>query len=294
MSRAGSARARSVSMRSRTRSRSRSSSIISTQHDQRATYRSRGGRRSRRGRRRRRFRYNVLNTLMNEQPLQIFTRKRVENLTSGNDAQGFYGVGIFQTRYDFERDLFEIFGDAGFNLADDTKRGARINIKSVCLDVEIKNNGDTDIIMDVYELLNRKDIDTTATYASQFSDLFDNQTTITAASVTDPAVSVFENANFCQHYKVLSKREVLIPQGDIITMQMRSSKDRRIQGEAVMRYLNALPKVSRCYFFMWHGPPEPNGTSPRLASTSLTIAWQKSYKYGLAPTPKQNPGIHNI
>lgn len=290
----GRKRLRSTSRaRSRSVSRSRSSSIVSRQHDQRGVYRSRGGRGSGRRRGYTRFRYRVLNTLLNEQPMQIYTVKGANNLITTANKMGFYGVGLYQTQYTGQNDLYNIFTDAGISLATAAQKGMRVIIKGAVLDVEIKNNGTADIIMDVYELLNRKDVASTDTYTNQWASFFGMQGSITAAANDDPSNSVFENGAFCQHYKVLSKREVLIPSGDTITMQMRLSRDRRIQGESVLNYVNAIPKLSRLFFFMWHGPPEANAGSPQIGASDLTLTWQKVYKYGVPPTPKAQPAIHN-
>jgi len=280
----------------RSRSRTRSSSIISRQHDQRGTYQSRG-RASSGSRRYRRFRYRVMNALLNEQPLQIYTTKKSQQFTSAVDQQSFWGVGLYQTSYTGQTDLLSIATDAGITTGTAAQQGMRVIIKGAVLDVELKNNGSSDIIMDVYELLNVKDVNTTNAIDTQWSTFYAQQGTITAASAVDPAVSVFENGAFCQHYKVLRKREVLLPAGEIITMQMRLSKDRRIQVDSILNYTNAIPKLAKYYWFMWHGPPDPTaggGGTPALAATSVTISYQKSYKYGVPPTPKAQPQVHNV
>lgn len=291
----GRKRQRSTSRaRSRARSRSRSSSIISRQHDQRGVYSSRSGRRGRGRGSYSRFRYRVMNTLLNEQPMQIYTTKGAANLSTTVNNMGYYGIGLYQTTYFGQNDLFNIFADAGINLALAPQKNMRVLVKGCVLDVEIKNNGTADIIMDVYELQNRKDVATTDTYTQQWGTFYAQQGTITAASPSDPSNSVFENGAFCQHYKVLSKREVLLPAGELITMQMRLSRDRRISGTSVLDYINAIPKLSRLYFFMWHGPPEANVSSPQIGTSDLTVTWQKVYKYGVPPTPKAQPQVHNV
>lgn len=279
--------------KSRRRVRSRSSGIVSRQRDQSSRYRSSNRRRSRRSGGNSKFAYRVMNVLLNDQPLQIYTHRGAVNLASAVDAQSFYGVGLYNTQYIGQADLYQIFTDAGFAPGTEAEQGRKIHIKSACLDVELRNNGGSDVIMDVYELLNRKAYPGTDDYDDQFSDCYAAQGTITAASVLDPAVSIFENAVFCQYYKVLSKREVLIPAGELITMQMRISKDHEISCQTLINDVNAVPRISKLFFFMWHGPPDKNTTMPRITTTDLTLTWQKSYKYGLSPTPKQQPAVHN-
>lgn len=286
-------RAMSISRsRSRSRSRYRSSSIVSRQHDQAGGYRARFGR-TRRARRYRRFRYRVLNTVLNEQPLQIYTAKGASNETTAVNQLGVYGMGLYLTSYTGSTDLATIASDAGITTSTTNQKGMRVYIKSACMDVEIKNNLTTQIVMDVYEVINRKDVGSTSDIETQWSNFYAQQATIGSADPLDPANSLFENATFCQHYKIIRKREVLIPGGEIVTMQMRMSKDRTIQVDTILDYVNAIPKVSRFYIFSWHGPPETSGGVSRIAATDVTFAWQKSYKWGVPPTPKAQPGVRN-
>jgi len=271
--------------RSRSRSSFRSSGVASRQRDQSTRYRSRG--RRRRGSR---FGYRVMNTLLNQQPLQIYTAKGGEDGVSAAGDTSIVGYGIYTTQYSGQADLYNIFVDAGQTLATAANSTTRVYIKSVCLDVQLKNTGAAEIIMDVYEVLNMKDVATTDGIGAQWVTFFNKMTAITAKDDTDVANSLFENPVFCQHYKILSKKEVLILPGEITTMQMRSGKDRMIQGQRVLDYVNSLPRLSRFYIFQWHGGPTTSGV---VAATTVSITWQKAYKYAIAPTPIRVSSIHS-
>lgn len=281
-------RSRSVRRRPmrRRRGRGRSLGILSQQRDQtnrrvRSRYRRSG-----------RLNYRVMNILYNQQPLRTYTIADAVNQTSAVNLQSYYGIGLFTTQQVDQNDLFQVFGDAGLPLATATERTGKVTIKSACLDVEIKNTGVETIIMDIYEILNVRDVATTNDIGSQWNTFFNQQTAgagLSTKNPSNPAVSVFENPAFCQHYKVLSKREVMIQGDQIISLQMRYGKDRVIHGNQVINQLGAIPKLAKFYFFMWHGPPDPAATTspsaqPGLLATSLTFAFQKSYKYGVSPS----------
>lgn len=288
-------RRRTRSPRVRARSYSRSSSRpVTRQNDQSVTYSGRR-RRRRAGRGGRRFRYRVMQTVNSMQPLQVWTSDNAVNGTSNVDTQGFFGIGLYQTTATGSTDLSSIFTAAGLPLATTTNRSGKLVIKSACLDLEVKNNGTETVILDCYELLCMRDPETTNDLYTQFVDNYANLTTITSKSVFNPAVSVFENPEFCKYYKVLNKREILLPADETMTMQMRNGKDKLIIGDDVVRQQFCMPKLSRFYFFMWHGPPDPTvatGSNPGLTATSLTFAWQKAYKYAIVPG-KQTGGATN-
>lgn len=280
-------RSRSVRRRPmrRRRGRGRSLGILSQQRDQtnrrvRTRYR-RGGR----------FNRRVVNVLMNQQPLRTWTVQKAVNQTSSVNKQSYYGIGLFTTNQTDQPDLFNVFADGSLALGTATERPGRLFIKSACLDVEIKNTGVETIIMDIYEILNVKDVNTTNDIGTQWNTFFNQQSLGVGGIVKDPqnvAVSVFENPAFCQHYKVLSKREVMIQGDQIISLQMRYGKDYKINGNTVVNYQGSIPKLAKFFFFMWHGPPDPAATispdTPGLLATTLTFAYQKSYKYGVSPS----------
>lgn len=293
-------RGRSLARRtSRSRSRTRSSRsrgwssgrLITNQND----YASRfvGSSRRRRGSRAgRRFRYRVLQTVNANQPLSVYT---VTGSARGNtlaNEQSFYGVGLYTTQMSGMNDIQNLMTDAGINLATAAQVSSSVIIKSACLDVQIRNNGSVDAIVDIYEVLNVRDTNSTATIASLFTTYFGQMTTITASSEKNPAVSVFENPQFCRHFKVLKKTETTVPAGDVITMQMRNGKDKKITASTANDYQGCIPKLSKFYFFMWHGIPEWTGTASQLAATDMVFSYQKSYKYALN-SGRTTAQVHN-
>jgi len=281
-------RGRTMSRSGSSRTRSRSSSgwssgrLITNQNDAASRY-SRSGRRRGSGRAGRRFRYRVMQTVNANQPLSVYTVTGGANVTSAINAQNYWGVGLFSTKMTGQNDLENLFIDAGVPTATGANLSSSVVVKSCCLDVQIRNNGTADVVCDVYEILNTKDTQVSSNLTDLFAAYFGQMTTITLAAATNVAVSVFENPQFCKHFKVLNKKETTIPAGDMVTMQMRSGKDRRISGSAIVDYIGCIPKLSKFYFYMFHGIPEYTVTAPnaRTSATDVVITYQKSYKYAI-------------
>lgn len=290
-------RSRGRTMRRRTsRSRSRSSrstsssgSALTNQRDQRTSYRSGGRRRRGSG-----FIRRVQWAIASNQAPRVLTLKKSVNLNCALNKTTAYGVGLYTTAQNDQPDLTTIFTDAGFPVATAINAGCRLVIKSAVLTCEMKNTGSVQLVVDLYTLLNKKDVAQTADMFTQFQTMFVKQETITSASFEDAAVSVFENPVFCQHYKILQKREILIDPGEIATVAMKVSKDRIISAQTVNDYVGSVPKVGKFYFIHFHGAPDPTADAgaPGLAAGTLTVSWQKVYRYCLLPNTKLLPGTH--
>lgn len=273
---------------SRSRSRSgarrsyRSSGLTTNQRDVSQRYRRSG--RGRVGRGVRRFRYRVMQTVNANQPLSVFCYSKSFNLTSAVNEKNVYGVGLYTTQMNDQTDLKDLLLDAGIDIAaaaPNPQLSSRVVIKSACLDVQITNRGAKDALLDIYEVIAVRDSGSTDTVGTQFQKMFDQMTTIGAKDYKNCAVSVFENPVFCRHYKVISKKETQIPPGDIVTMQMRNGKDKSISPNSVINYPSSIPKLARFYVFIHQGVPEDSAGTPRISASTLTISFQKAYKYAI-------------
>lgn len=228
------------------------------------------------------------------EPLQTWTAKASVNGTSNANQNGIYAVGLFTTQMVDQPDLSSISTDA----ATSTDNTQRMWIKSACLDVEFKNTGSSEIIMDIYTLMLRQDTDATENMYSLWEDYFNMQTAITSKGAFDVANSVFQNPQFCKYFKVLSKREVMVLPGEISALQMRRGKDLYVPTDKITTNNTGIPYACKFYFFMWHGPPDPTAgggdpVTPGVASTTITFSWQKSYTYALVPGTRTKLQIHN-
>lgn len=286
--------------RARSRSYSRSGGVTTRQRDQAVRY-SGGRRRRGRGRGVRRFRYRVMNTLLSQEPLQVWTNAQSFSLSSAVNRTGIFGCGLFTTNLSGQTDLASLFTDAGLDTSVSTNDGSRLYIKSACMDVELKNTSSLEVILDVYVVIPQKTVPNQNDIATQFDNTFQKMTGSTGTGGATPSnaapVSLFENPVFCQYYKIISKREMIILPGEITTMQMRFGKDRMIEAQQVINNPNSIPRLAKFYIFSFHGPPDPTAgpsSTPALAGSSMVLSFQKVYKYAVAPTPKQLPHITEV
>lgn len=265
--------------------RGRGTRPVTRQNDQSITYsvgRGRGGRRSRG----RRFRNRVASALNAMQPTQVWTQDYAISGASGVDLQQVYAIGLYQTNATLYDDLNQVFIRGGLDPATAANRSGRICIKNAVLDVELKNTGTETMIMDIYEIQCIRDPNTNADINAQFQTFFNETTLAGTRAWNNVSVSAFENPVFLRYYKILNKREVLLPADEIMTMQMRLPKSRIINADRVARMPNCIPKLAKFYLFMWHGPPDPNAGGagvPGCLATSVTFTFQKAYHYAIMP-----------
>lgn len=253
------------------------SSILSTQHDVSSRYR-----RKAMPRRRRKkwvgFVRKVNAVVQKAQGLSTYTESTSANLTSAVNSTGAMGVGLYNVGGDMN-EVSDMFVDKyGAGIAPQTK----LTIKSAVLDVTIANTGTALAIIDCYILVCRKPYSSAVSIDSQFTTNFNQQGTTSSKSVTNPAVTVFGNPNFCKYWKVLSKKEIMLGAGQVTTMQLRDARDRLVQGIRLTSEPQYL-RGAKAYFFNFHGIPENNAGTARLAATALTWSYQKSYTYGIPP-----------
>jgi len=289
-------RSRRSSRRGRSTRRSgvRNSGLTTNQRDTSNRYVAR--RRSGGSRSARNFRYRVMQTVNADQPLSVYAYSKSVNLNSAVNVKHLYGVGLFTTQMIDQTDLKDLLLDAGIDIAaaaPNPQLSNRVIVKSACLDIQLTNRGAKDALVDIYEVMAVRDIQSTETISSSFQTFFAQTTTITAKDWQSPAVSLFENPVFCRHFKILSKKETQIPPGDLITLQMRYGKDRSISPNTVISYPNSIPKLARFYIFVHQGIPEDNAGTARLSVSNLTISFQKAYKYSVM-SGRTTAQIHTV
>lgn len=259
-------------------------------HETQGRYRARRG-----GRRSRRRGTGIMRSLLSLDPVQTWTNAYSSNQASGVNQASTYGVGLYTTQMTGDTDLQSICTDAGYNIGTTTDLTAKLMIKSAVMDVQFMNTGSSPIIVDVYDVVQRKDPHTTGNVGTQFNTYFNYQTAITAESANDIAVSLFENPVFCQFYKILHKTEVLLGNGEVITRQMKLTRPRLIKTEIVSAYPSAYPRINRFWVFSWHGLPNAtaNSGSAGILATTVTISVQKVYHWQYIPSSQTRARQHN-
>lgn len=265
----------------------RTGPIVSTQRDQATRYR-----RKRMPRRKRKrwvsFTRKVRHVELQMQPLQIFTKEGVINLTSAAGQSQIWSRMAGGTTVANNDEILRIFA-AQYNTTVLSNLVAyRIFIKSLVLDIQLTNNGSTTLIVDVYTLKNRKTFGAAGDVAGQYNAALNEVAAAPNAGtllVNGTATTVFDAPTFCEFWQTLSKREVLIGAGVTCTFQMRLPVNKMIEGKILQTNLQAIPGYTRAFLFDWHGPPNNQGPSgaAQFAPTSVTFGYQTVVHYAVVP-----------
>lgn len=151
-------------------------------------------------------------------------------------------------------------------------RNKKVLIKSMCLDIHIVNNGSNGLEFDVYQVIMRKDWSASSRIDVMFTGSFDEQATATGYTrvVSTPGVTPFQSSNFCEHFKILSKRSILLGAGQATSLQLRISKARMFDGKVLERNTAGIPRYTKGYLFVVKGVPTVvTGTVRRAAGSFI-------------------------
>jgi len=277
----------------RTRSYRRRGAIIpranTTQHDSRGRYSYRPMPRRRR-RMWKRFVRKVTHVALQKQPLQVYTADNAVNQTSAANEMQIWGRMIGGTTVSGNDEILQVFKSA-YNLANAAACVPyKLFLKSMCMDIEVTNNGSSTVIMDVYSLVNRATYNETDDLGSQWVQAIGDVAAPAGGgsySSAQPTLTVFDAPNFCSYWKTLNKTEYLIPANQTLTFQVRLPYNKHIEGKTLITDPQCLPRYARGMFFMWHGQPNNGGAegAAQIAATSLTFSYQTNVHYAFPPGP---------
>lgn len=267
-------------------SRTRESAVLSTQRDAQLRY---VRKRMPRWRRKRwvSFVRKVNHIEQQAQPLQIYQSVLKKSKTVPSGEQWTDGVLLKDNNMPNQGDLVNIFKDAygGSGLTTDYDN-RRIYLKAAVMDLQIKNIGSEQAIVDVYHIRARKTYQASASSTSDtlndiWNDTFGDMSTVGSVSSTNPCLTPFDNPSFCKCFLVLRKTEIIISPDQVVTMQLRDPRNRMLQGR--MLNLGRFGPLCEGYLMQIRGVPEDTESSSGL--TGATIAWsaQSTYHYALPP-----------
>lgn len=214
------------------------------------------------------------------------TLKSINTFAANNQATwGAYLGGTSSTDND---ELLGMFKAAYSGLLTSTTvDDYKLFIKSLCLDVQLRNTGATaDVIVDVYELIARAaDNQAAESIGTQYSRLYSEQNPGSIGSVTptSPASTPFQNGLFLQKWRILKKKEILLSVGTVTTLQMRLPYNRIMQGKTVESNLSYIPGFTRAYLFQARGVPRNNAGVAELQAGEVTMCTQITGVYGIPP-----------
>lgn len=184
-------------------------------------------------------------------------------------------------------DLRQIFSSqiSGTNLQQ--QRDLRLYIKSFRINFNIVNTGASQIILDIFKVVPRKDIaDSEITLSTGYSisnaikgynGYYNGTTTVpgtdavvdphgdTAFVMTDPGVTPFQSSRFTRFFKIVYCRRVDLPAGQSFTMTMSLYSPRELTGER-MQNLSYIKGLSQSILVRQVGMPDGTNGYP-IATT---------------------------
>lgn len=203
------------------------------------------------------------------------------------DKQAYWGYmigGVAPTEND---DLLRAFRAAyGSALALSDLDDYKLFIKSLCLDLQINNNGSTTAIIEIYHLQCRKSYNTTTALDVQYSDTFAEvpaQTGYTRA-IDDLGYTPFQNPIFCSHWSIVKKEQVQLGPGELSTMQIRIPTNKMFYGKTLETNPSCIKGYTRGLLFVMKGEPENNAGSYRQSAGEIIFGTQTSVNYQLPPS----------
>lgn len=263
-----------------------SSSIISNQYDVGSRYR-RQRMPARKRRVWKRFTRRVKHVMLQMQAGSTFTSDNYQRLISvAANTQVTFGQmlgGVGATDNDELLAIFKSAYNPALSVTSTDKY--KLFVKSMVLDLQIKNTGSSSVIIDVYEVVCRQSDVTTNRIETTFNNAFAEQqgALIGSVSATNPAVTPFQNPLFLSMWRVNSKKEILLGAGSTTTMQMRLPYNRMIYGKKLENNVQALPGITKAYLCQVRGTPENNAGSPRLSAGEIVVCGQTTVTYGIPP-----------
>lgn len=282
--------------RTKTKNKVQDRGVMTSQRDVKTIYR-----RKPMPRRRRKqwvsFKRKVTATQIANSALMSFFRQQVMYLTTAANASSFTTATIYS--YGGINGTEGTTGSAsGTGQGDDlvdfwtTKygltsvgRSRKTMFASACMDVHIRNSGAASGILEIYEIIARRDYGSSSVSYDSIEELYTNGFTDTVATPLFTAVTSstlgstpFQNKLFCQQFKVLKKTRVEISAGETISMQMRDPKNRVAYGAEMNANLIFKRGATRGYLFQLYG--EPSGTATqKTTACECRVTVLKSYTY---------------
>lgn len=271
------------------------SSAVSTQLDVRTRFKARRGNKKAR-RAQRRFTGKVQSALMRLDPLRTYTRDDATSVTWAADVQNYTGLtlgAINCTGALALDDLLQCFKDCYTVATVATANKTKLMMRAMCLDVQIRNSDASNTaIVDVYQVVLRKTQQGTLCMSDYYASAWDDQTTVTAASKTNPATTPFQNPNFLTSWRIVRKQEMLIAPGNTVTLQLKTARRKFIDGKNLEICVAGIPGYTCGYFIHARGVPEYNAGAPRLTSGQISIGYQRTYSYAAVPSSLTSEGTH--
>jgi len=231
--------------------------------------------------RRRRNRWKSFTRKVQHVMLQMGGTQSFNALFQGRNTEGvntarWDGQMIGGTTASNNDELFQAFRRAyGTTLTTTTVDDYKLFIKSLCLDIQISNIGDKNVILEMHTLVMRKNYNVGSRIDVCYTDTLAEvppQTGFTQAAPTDVTSTLFQNSLFCQYWRILKKTQIVISPGETTTLQLRIPYNRMLQGKLIETNPMGIPGFTRALFWQAKGSPEYN--APSVQHSNFEIVWQ--------------------
>lgn len=235
-----------------------------------------------------RFTKKVRHVELQAQPLQIYTKEGVANLTSAANQAQVYSRICGGTTVFGNDEIQQIFQSC-YNLGTVAACAPyKIYVKSICMDIQMTNTGSYPIIVDVYTIQCRSKYPYATDPAAHFVAAIGEVAAPSGGgsiSSSKTAVTLFDAPNFCSYWKVLSKKEFIIGSNNSVTLQLRQPANRHIEGKELAASLQTMVGY-KAFLFSWHGQPSNRGSSgsAQFDPTTVTFGYQTVVHYAVPPS----------
>lgn len=237
---------------------------------------------------------------MAQQPLQIMSQQCINEASALANQGNAYGKILGGTTFnsvagDTNDEVLNMFQDA-YNITGASTDAIvaaclpyKIQIKSMCLDMQIFNPGENGVIADIYLLKCRKTHNERQSIQAHYSEALADVAAVPRAGATelalsDPGLTPFDAPDFCSIWKVLRKTECIIGAGQTVTKQIRSPGNRMVDGRRLTDHPMCL-KGSLALLVTFHGTPNEDvgGGNPGLSAPYLIFTSQIVCHYAVPP-----------
>lgn len=240
-----------------------------------------------RRRRWRSFTRKVQHVMLQMGATQSFNLKFSARKTAGVETQLWDGMMLGGTQPNNNDELLQAFRRAyGTAITNANVDDYKLYIKSLCLDLQIRNNGDKNVIIELHQLICRKSYNQSERIDTHFQTAMgemQNQTGFTAQAITDPTTTIFQNSIFLQYWKVLKKSQIVIGAGETTTLQLRIPYNRMMSGKLIESHVQAIPGFTRAFIFSMKGAPELNASDVQYSDFDILWVSQTFVNYQIPP-----------
>lgn len=157
---------------------------------------------------------------------------------------------------------------------------------SACMDVHVKGTGASSFILEVYEIVARKDFTALSSAYDTVEEIYNNSfadvAAVGAIQATGSSLGTtpFNAKTFCQFFKITKKYRVQGSPGETISFQMRDPRNHFIDGAHLLNPQVMWKKgLLQGYFFQLYGAPAGTTNAILTEAAEVKITAIKSYTW---------------